>query len=226
MSFHFESTSDYFKSVLSVVTLIKFAREGGEGNNEENRILFLKLCIVSMVTKFQVFIQNVLEEFLFNFRDSKITNIDVSLCMRLNSLRLIALDYDLTKKLTDVTQYDIDKFEEVRKHLYVMYDLCDDQKEINREFLFDCDFPIGKTGVNELIRLFKQLEGKNIFESPGIDLEKLNSILNLRHNIVHQDANPQLTETTVEKYKVYLDSIVTFIDEHLYNFIEYGKFHP
>jgi hypothetical protein len=51
MPFHFESTSDFFKSMLSIETLVEFAKVEEGFNRGENRVLFLKLAIVSMVTQ-------------------------------------------------------------------------------------------------------------------------------------------------------------------------------
>lgn len=221
MSFHFESTEDFLESVKSIDTLIDFAKEQGEANKETNRILFLKLSIVSMVTKFQVYIEKVLEEFLFRLRQSKLKHLDLPICVRLNSLRLMAADYELNEKLRNIGQYNRAKLEEVRENILSMHNLCIDSMDIAPKFRLDCNFPLGKAGLTELTKLFKQIEGKDILESGGIDPDKLNSILNLRHNIVHQDANPQLTESMVAEYKEFINSIAKVVDKYLFSSVKF-----
>ena len=52
-------------------TLIDFAKQEDANGNQDNRILFLKLSVVAMVTKFQVFVETILKEFLYAFEESQ-----------------------------------------------------------------------------------------------------------------------------------------------------------
>jgi hypothetical protein len=78
---------------------------------------------------------------------------------------------------------------------------------------------MGKTGSGELIKLFYQFENKNIFES--FDINTLDALLNIRHNIVHQDATPSITETTVSDYLFYIKNLSRFIDKYIYKLLFY-----
>ncbi len=68
MSLNFESSRDFYISLESVDTLTRFAVNEDKKDNQDNRDLFLKLAIVSMVTRFQVFIEAIMEEFSFNLK--------------------------------------------------------------------------------------------------------------------------------------------------------------
>ena len=73
----------------------------------------------------------------------------------------------------------------------------------------------GKQGVNELIELYKQINGENIFERSSLDKNKLNEILRRRHDIVHDDVNHQLNELKVTEYKTFIEKVVICIDNYL-----------
>ena len=63
MSFHYDATSDFHTSIAEVETLLTLA-----SSDDTNRTLFLKLSIVSLVTKFQVFVEKILEDILHLIR--------------------------------------------------------------------------------------------------------------------------------------------------------------
>lgn len=217
MSYHFEASKDFQKSLSDVEILLDFAEKEGAAQNDFNRKLFLKLCVVSLVTKFQVYIQKILEELLFQIRNSKKRNKELPLHSRLNSIKLLTTEYSLSKQLMDSTTYNGSKYREVHDHVFTLSMHCDQESSICKEYLLNTKFPMGKRGVNELLSLFKQFEGKdNIFESYTKDIEKLNGILEIRHNIVHQDADPSpLTEVLIRDYMGYIQSLADCIDDYL-----------
>lgn len=217
MSYNFEATKDFQNSLGDIDTLLDFAERENAAKNDSNRTLFLKLSIVSMVTKFQVYVEKVLGELLFQVRNSKKKNKEFPLHSRLNSIKLISTGYVLSNQLMNPDAYSEIKYKEVNEHIVVLNRHCDQEGVICREYCLNIKFPMGKAGVNELLNLFKQFEGKNnIFEAYSIDIEKLNGILNIRHNIIHQDINPSpLTEVLVRDYIGYFQSLVVCIDNYL-----------
>lgn len=217
---NFEATTDFFSSITSIDTLVKFAEEEEKKGNDPNRILFLKLAVVSTVTKFQVYIEKVLDEFLYNLKLMRKKNKDLPLHSRFVSLKLISTEFSLVKKLEHPDKYNQQKMDEIRRHILVLNEFCDDRKDVGPEFLLRTKFPLGKNGLNELRELFRQIEGNaDIFATAPFDIEQLNAILNIRHNIVHQDQNPQLTEVKVNGYKEFVQKIAVFIDEYLAPFL-------
>jgi len=213
--YSFEATRDYFISLRDISTLSGLAAKG-----DENRMLFLKLSVVSLVTKFQVYVEKVLKEALFRIVKGRKPNRDLPLHIRLNSIRIFAAENNLPKKLENQDDYGATKQLEVNQHVSVLLKHCDDHAPICDEYCLNTKFPLGKTGMNELLDLFKQFEGnRNIFQANGVDIEKLNALLHIRHNIIHQDANPApLTEVKVKEDIKYLRDVVLSIDKYL------GKF--
>lgn len=58
MPYRYEATSDFESSISEADTLLVLAN-----SDDNNRVLFLKLAIISAVTKFQVFVEKILDEF-------------------------------------------------------------------------------------------------------------------------------------------------------------------
>lgn len=215
MPFNFEASEDFNRSVSHINTLINFAVEQRDSGNEENRMLFLKLAIVSAVTKFQVFIESILKEYHYELKNNQKQYHQISTHLRLNAIRLYTSDKIIHKSLENPETYTVEKLNEVRQIAEKTLSFCTDHEKINEDLQFETKFPLGKTGVGELNRLFRQVNGEDIFANPPFDINKLNEILGRRHAIIHEDSNPQITEDTVEKYRDYLMTVITYIDEYL-----------
>ena len=81
MAYRYEATSDFENSISEVDTLLELA-----SSDDNYRVLFLKLAVVSAVTKFQVFVEKILEEFRYELNDKPSRNL--STYIKMNSLRL------------------------------------------------------------------------------------------------------------------------------------------
>lgn len=215
MPFNFEASEDFNTSVAHINTLIQFAIEQREAENEDNRMLFLKLSVVSAVTKFQVFIESILKEYHYELKDNQKQYNQVSTHLRLNAIRLFTSDKIIHKALENPETYTIEKLNEIREVSEKTLAFCKDTETITDDLKFETKFPLGKTGVGELSKLFRQVNGEDIFANPPFDINKLNEILGRRHAIIHEDSNPQLTEETVEKYRDYLMTVITYVDDYL-----------
>ena len=108
---------------------------------------------------------------------------------------------------------------QVSFELKSLHKICLNEAKIDHHLRFSTQFPMGKQGVNELIDLFKQINGENIFEKAALDKNKLNEILRRRHDIIHDDVSHQLTEIQVKEYKDFLFKVVKYIDSYLKQFI-------
>ena len=64
MPLHYDATSDFHSAIAEVETLLTLA-----SSDDANRTLFLKLSMVSIVTKFQVFVEKILAEFRYQLND-------------------------------------------------------------------------------------------------------------------------------------------------------------
>ncbi|PVY40881.1 HEPN domain-containing protein [Pontibacter virosus] len=215
MPYRFDATIEFNNSVEDLVTLISYAIHERDSENEKNRLLFLKLTVVSSVTKFQVFIESILKEYVYLIQRSGKTNQEIQLNLRLNSIRLFSTKKIISKTLENHTAYSLDTLSEVREIAQRTLKLCDDAETVSEDLYFDTKFPLGKTGLEELIKLFRQINGVNIFANAPFDINKLNEILGRRHAIIHEDSNPQLTEEVVENYKSFLIEVTAYVDQYL-----------
>ena len=209
MPYHYEATSEFMQSVSEVEKLTTLA-----SSDDENRTLFLKLAVVSLVTKFQVFVEKSLDEFKYNLNG--MTSGCLPLYMKMNAIRLSVVDGNA---LTGIQKHH---FTEEKKNKIVNYldsisFISDENAEIGESFMFKTKFPLGKTGKGELIDLLSQIDGdQNPFESfDADDFDKLDSVLQTRHLIIHQDRFTG-TEATVTGNVSFIKNLVEYIDEYLF----------
>lgn len=209
MSYRYEATSDFESSISEANTLLELAN-----SDDNNRVLFLKLAIISAVTKFQVFVEKILDEFRYELNDKPSQNL--STYMKLNSLRISLSEGNSLIGLTKHNHFTEAKKNKIVQYLQSISYISDDNCLINDDFRFTTKFPLGRTGKNELINLLKQIDGdENPFVKFGNErFDNLDSILQTRHNIIHQDRFNG-TETTVRESVDFLKDLVVYIDEYL-----------
>lgn len=219
MLLDFEAYGDFYRSLEAVNTLLSFAKSEDSKDNQDNRNLFMKLSIVLMVTRFQVFVEAILEEFAFKLKISDITFDSLPVQLKLNSIRMKSEGFIIHNKLENVLTYNEEKIEKIKNHISEIS--CHFSKnKINENLMMKNKFPLGKTGKFELISLFSQLEGGNIFEMADFDIDKIDGLLQIRHGIVHQDIFPNMTEGNILGYKDYLNNTSKLIDNYLRLFIQ------
>lgn len=209
MPYRYEATSDFESSISEADTLLELAN-----SDDNNRVLFLKLAIISAVTKFQVFVEKILDEFRYELNDKPSQNL--STYMKLNSLRISLSEGNSLIGLTKHNHFTEEKKNKIVQYLQSISYISDDNCLINDDFRFTTKFPLGRTGKNELINLLKQIDGdKNPFAKFGNErFDNLDSILQTRHNIIHQDRFSG-TEKTVRESVDFLKDLVVYIDEYL-----------
>lgn len=88
---------------------------------------------------------------------------------------------------------------------------------VDESFMLKTKFPLGKTGKGELIDLLSQIDGnQNPFDNfAADDINKLDSVLQTRHLIIHQDRFTG-TETTITENIKFIKNLVEYIDEYLF----------
>lgn len=210
MPFHYEATSDFHASIAEVETLLTLA-----SSDDTNRTMFLKLSMVSLVTKFQVFVEKIFAEFRFQLNDKPSGKLPVHL--KMNSIRIgLEKNHALTG-LDKHREYTEERKENVVRYLNSISYISDDTVRINEDLCFNTKYPLGKTGRKELVDLFTQIDGnKGPFDAFGAEkFEKLDSLLLTRHSIIHQDRFNG-TDQTVKENLDFLKELVVYIDEYLY----------
>lgn len=211
MPYHYEATTDYLNSISEVDILVNLASK-----DDENREMFLKLSVVSMVTKFQVFVEKILEEFRYSING--IQSGKLPLYMRMNAVKLSVLDN--SNSLLAIQKhgdFSKEKRAKIVNYLKSISFITDDKSEIQESFMFKTKFPLGKTGKKELVDLLSQIDGNPTpFNRFGKnDFGKLDSILQTRHCIIHQDRFAG-TETTVRENIIFMRNLVEYIDSYLF----------
>ena len=210
MSYQYEATLDFKEKLSEIDVLLELATT----DDENKRDLLLKLSMVTLVTKFQVFVEKILSEFKYNLNDKPSGKL--STYIKLNSLRLSLEAENPLTGLPKHNNFTEEKKKAIEKYLKSIRYLEDDTFCINDDFFFTTRFPMGKTGKNELIKLFKQIDGEeNPFDNFGIEkFNKLDSILQTRHSIIHQDRFNG-TEETVKESLTFFKELVLYIDQYL-----------
>lgn len=209
MAYHYEATSDFVDSISEVDTLLELA-----SSDDNNRVLFLKLAVVSSVTKFQVFVEKILEEFRYELNDQPSRKL--STYIKMNSLRLSLEEGNALVGLTKHKHFTEEKKGRIVQYIQSISYLSDDNCQIDSNFRFSTKYPLGRTGKKELIDLLKQIDGDETpFDNFGSErFDNLDSVLQMRHTIIHQDRFNG-TETTVQNNLNFLKDLVIYIDEYL-----------
>lgn len=209
MPYHYEATSDFQSSISEADTLLELAT-----SDDNNRVLFLKLATISAVTKFQVFVEKILEEFRYKLNNKPSQSL--STYMKLNSLRLSLDEGNVLIGLTKHNHFTEEKKNSIVRYIQSISYITDDNYLINNDFQFATKYPLGRTGKKELVNLLKQIDGdENPFANFGNErFDNLDSVLQTRHNIIHQDRFSG-TETTVKESVDFLKDLVVYIDEYL-----------
>jgi hypothetical protein len=216
MQFENEASTEFLTSLESVSILLAFSKKEEDKNNSNNRALFLKLSVVFLVTRFQVFVENILKEFESKLKERSLLVQRLPTHMKLNSLRILSSDFLLHKKLENIQAYSDEKYRFIGSHINTLRNHYE-SGPIDECIKINTAFPLGKTGSNELIQLFQQIEGQNIFDTVKVDINVLDGILLKRHLIIHQDRDPSLTDNEVLKYQDYLVNMCQYIDDYLTN---------
>lgn len=214
MLFHFDATEDFLKRQNEICILLETAKEKS-GQDEET---FLKLAVVSLVTKFQVYIESLLKEFEYQLRHSNIKYKVLPLYLRLNSIKM-DIEKSALNKLLKHNKFNEDTQQKIVEYINSISHIANEEQIVNEDLKIMTSFPLGRTGKEELLELFKQIEGnENIFidenGSEVIDLNQLDSLLLTRHLIIHQDRFNQ-TENKVQEYKKYVEEMVLYCDAYL-----------
>lgn len=209
MSYHYEATSDFYQSVSEVETLLNLAKD-----SDNNRDLFLKLAIVSLVTKFQVFVEKLLEEFRFQLIGKPSRALSTYLLM--NSLRLSLTEDNVLIGLTKHNNFTEEKRGRIIDYLGSISYFFDSNHQIGDDFRFNTKYPLGKTGKSDLINLLKQIDGNaSPFAEYGEDnIAQLDSLLQTRHLIIHQDRFNGTEETLANNIE-FIRDLVNYIDEYM-----------
>lgn len=217
-AYHFEPTETFINTLVkdndTVKTLLVDADENG-------RDLLLKLSVVGLVTKFQVFIENILSDFLYRLRHSNVRGGKLNDYIKMNSLYIqLNKEDDVLKKLRtahgDFIALKGRVSDEIKRFGYLYENVL-----IDDSFCFNTKFPIGKTGSDDLCRLLAQFDGDNDplsheLSGKSMDKGRLDELIGIRNSIVHKDKFGDCSEHKIDELVNTCKTVGIYVDEYVY----------
>lgn len=220
---NFFSSLEDFNTALEkdVEFLLKFAENYEiDRNNTFNKAAILFLC-----SKFENFVESLIEEYLFNINELKLVPSTIP-----HDLKLNCSNYLISKHKSSPVNKDT--FEIIGK-------MWNGNEPIDN-IIIESKFNFGKRGEKELRNLFHKIGITDIFqidiyekelENYGLNEIKnkidfkgvYNTVTNMRNNIIHQDASPSLTNLDVKNFTKYFKFFAEKISELLQNKLEEFK---
>lgn len=229
-----DSLSDFLRT-LEEVDILLFSAE--ECIHEEAKYAaYNKSALLLLSGKFENFVEILTEQYVFlvnklNLRSSLLPDE-----MRLH--HTYAIIDKLSKKSKNSSQSD-----EIKRMLSEIGSIWVSDTNFN-QLNIDCKFAYGKHGESELVKLFKPIGIKDVFSEvevfifdSSLDYDStrkrvdfkgtFNSVMNMRNNILHQDASPSLTHKSVREYKLsfesFADAVTITLDNSLNKLIGFSS---
>lgn len=212
-----DSTVQSLSSLNDIKFLLKQSESARDSGELTARNIYLKLSIVSLVSKLQVFVENTMNEYVYKLRANGIlysSRSDYNKCLLIKNIISSRL---FENNLKNKQNYNSSFYAEIISEVNKLNLVISATSIVDENYIINTKFPLGKTGTNEIRDLIIQLEGVDIFDKYGIDLGLIDSLLNLRHNIIHQDINPGLTEFQVNGYVKMVKKIIHIINNYVYS---------
>lgn len=193
------------------------------GNTTNDNVLF-KSIILLLCAKLEKFVKDSCKEYIENIIKLKPTKSLLSETfikeIILNEIKFIS-DKTIENYLTK------SHYAERSKVFSLIWDTKYKLENLNRE---EFEISITKNGTNEFSHVYKKIGFPNIIEeledftfsdmysttSYSIK-DKINGVISMRHNIIHDDANPQITPSDIKLNIAIFKSFVDQIDENLEN---------
>lgn len=193
--------NDFDTALAEVTILLNYAKRNAR--NMSKYSLFNKAAIVLLCSKFEAFVESFLAEYAYE------------MCNRCDSS---SLDKSIFNCLSEVL---IEELEKNKKNiprrnatLSKIADLHSNTPSPVNTFNSNPKFKYGKHGQKEMTRLLTRFGFGDFNSAIIIDgfYSNFNSLLNIRNNIVHEDATPSLTHLDVKNYLDLLNDFSNKID--------------
>lgn len=205
-----DSTTAFEKTLAEVEILL--AEADRSADNEPKIAVMNKSAVLLLTGKFETFLESVAEDFLFAINSLGCHGRHVPL--RLLAEHSVKAVQNLGQKLNS------GELDAVRKAFSAISRLWSDRVPCTG-LAVPCRFNYGRHGEDEIVKLFRRLGVDDIFEqvvvheatrevydseeTQQVDIRGLvNSLTGLRNNILHEDASPSLTSTTIRQQSMSL----------------------
>ncbi len=223
MAFDFESLKSFNETLEEVKILISISEKNQSENSKYTT--YNKSAILLLTAKFENYLESVAREYI------DLTN---KLCIKANSLpKKIKIQHTLHKlKNLEMLKQSDAKAQRVFNELGLLWNSNIPYETIT----LDTAFNYGKHGSREIIRFFKKIGFDDIFSKikvykkvrsliiipkEEIDFKAIfNSAINIRNNIIHGDATPQLTHIDIinyhEHFRQFCKGVCKLLNRNLY----------
>jgi hypothetical protein len=212
---------DGFREIDELLSLSDLREH--DGDNEASKLL-IRMALVLLVSKYQVYIEAIMSKVKFLINNSKLKYRDLPKHLKLMSMRCFLSDNtrSVPKKIHSLhwnSNTIGEMFAEGKEYYDTVYKHTLSVRKVSDGIFLESSFPMGRTGTGELIDLFKQFNEGNAFDGK-IDLGTLNSMLQIRHSIIHKGIEPSsLTKAMILSYKKYSETFSDFVDGYLDNYL-------
>lgn len=201
-----ESIQQFYDSLSDIDILLCYAKRNV--SNVSKYQLFNKISIILLLTKFEVFIENFIDEHTERMLNGHTFE---TFPPQLKEYYIdVAVDLIKTKK-----KYK-DKLHYITE-INMLYEKSDQKLSVIKDIRPSSKFSYGKHGQNEIVSLFVKHGMQDFINKSSIVdlLNQINSCINIRNNIIHQDATPSLTHQDVVLYKNVIRSLVEQIESEI-----------
>ncbi len=206
------STLEDFKATLEEVDILLDAANACTSDEEIKYATFNKSALLLLTGKFENFAETIAEQYVFIINSLELCPNQIPEVLRVKHTR---------KSIKGIESKQDNDMVAIIQNLGTLW--ATDEKFGGLSI--DCTFSYGKHGEKELKKLFANIGIENIFDEVKIyhpeksllsdenlvDFQGIfNSITHMRNNILHQNATPDLTMSTVRDYRTYFEA---FADE-------------
>lgn len=201
-----DSIDDFRKRLKEIDILVCYARHNAKDITKYQ--IFNKVAIILLITKFEVFVESFMDEHSRKVLEQH-TNMTFPMSVKGHYIETaIARAYE--KKT-------VDKKEEIIKNLLCLYSSKEEKLLSLIGIRPKLTFSLGKHGQNELEEMFKCHGMERFIKSSEVLplLEKINSMIAIRNNIIHEDATPSLTHIDVEQYQQALIKLIDLLEKDI-----------
>lgn len=199
---------DHFKSNLREIdTLLEYAKDNE--SDVEKYQLFNKVAIVLLSTKFEVFLEDFIEEHSLRCLEGH-TNLTLPAELKET--------YATTAAESIINEKNKDKKRQYLTSIVTLFNTHETKLQGLHIIRPSLKFNYGKHGQKEIEKMFSR-HGLNPFFTEESDtkniLMKINSLIEIRNNVIHQDSTPSMTHQTIDGYKMNLLEFAKILESHI-----------
>jgi len=225
----FDALGDFCDSLREIDILCDAAQVAQADQRKYSA--FNKAALLLIAGKFETFSESIVEEFVFKLNALSLPSHSIPDAIRLHHTFYALRSLDKVRN-RQAQKEAISLFCSLGK-LWASEEACSILK-------VESKFSFGQHGEAELIKLFEKVGVGDVFEvitlsesletvstetpiNSVVDFRGIfNSVTNMRNNILHQDASPNLNTDLIRKYRQYFEVFAGRLDEHLATLLRPG----